>query len=462
MREITVGDILKITKGTLVIGDKSTICNNFSKDTRTIQKMDVYVGIKGEKFDGNQLYPQALEKGAKVCILQKITIEEKVKQKYADRTIILVEDTIKAIGQIAAYKRSLYDIPVVAVTGSVGKTSTKDIIAEVVAQKYKVLKTQGNLNNHIGLPFTILGLKDEEALVIEMGMNHFGEIQYLTNIAKPNIAVITNIGTSHIGNLGSRENILKAKLEILEGLPKEGCVIINNDNDLLKEWKEKQEQYKVITYAIEEKADIQPDKYEIGETDSKYTITIKNIQYEVKVPISGKHFIYNSLSAIAVGRMLEIPIENIITGIKEFRLTKNRMDVQKIKEGITIINDSYNASYDSMKASLEYLAEIKGGRKIAVLGDMLELGEFSEQLHGKVGEEVIKNKIDYLITIGELAKEIAKIANKKNTNIKGIYEFKQKEEAIRFLREFVQTGDRILLKASNALNFTEILEELKK
>lgn len=462
MKEITVEDILEITKGTLVIGDKKIVCENFSKDTRTIQESDVYVGIKGEKFNGNLLYVQALEKGAKVCILQEIEIQEEIKQKYTDRVIILVEDTIKAIGQIAEYKRSLYNIPVVAVTGSVGKTSTKDIIAEVVAQKYKVLKTQGNLNNHIGLPFTILGLKEEEALVIEMGMNHFGEIQYLTNIAKPSIAVITNIGTSHIGNLGSRENILKAKLEILEGLSKDGHVIINNDNDLLHEWNKVQEQYKVITYGIDEKADVRPDNYEIGEIDSKYEITIENVRYQVEVPISGKHFIYNSLSAIAVGRALKIPMNNIIEGIKNFKLTKNRMDVQKIQQEITIINDSYNASYDSMKASLEYLAEIKGGRKIAVLGDMLELGEFSIQLHKRVGEEVVKNNIDYLITIGELAEEIAKAAKEKTSNIKGIYEFKQKEEAIIFLKEFMQQGDRILLKASNALNFTQILEELKK
>lgn len=233
MKNITVEDILNICNGNLICGDKKDICENFCKDTRILQSGDVYVGIKGENFDGNTLYKQAIENGAKVCILQGIEADEEyIKEKKV--SIILVDDTIKAIGKIANLKRNLYgkDFPVIAVTGSVGKTSTKDIIASVVSEKYKVLKTEGNMNNHIGLPFTILKLKDEEALVVEMGMNHFGEIDYLTNIAEPNIAVITNIGTSHIGNLGSRENILKAKLEILNSKNIKN-IVINNDNDLL-------------------------------------------------------------------------------------------------------------------------------------------------------------------------------------------------------------------------------------
>ena len=229
-----VKDILKVTNGKLLAGNENIECENFSKDTRTINEGDIYIGIKGEKFDGSKLWDEALEKGAKAVIVENIEIEKDKLQKYADKAIIKVENTLEALYKLAEYKRSLYDIPVIAITGSVGKTSTKDIIANVISTKYKTLKTEGNNNNNIGLPMTILKLKDHEALVVEMGMNHFGEISLLTKIAKPTIAVITNIGTSHIGNLGSRENILKAKLEILEGMDKP-ILVINNDNDLLHE-----------------------------------------------------------------------------------------------------------------------------------------------------------------------------------------------------------------------------------
>ena len=202
-----VKDILKVTDGELVIGNENLECENFSKDTRTIQNGDIYIGIKGENFDGNKFWNTAFDNGAEAVIVQNVEFSKEQMEKYSNKTIIKVEDTLKALYEIAKYKRSLYDIPVVAITGSVGKTSTKDIIASVVSTKYKTLKTEGNNNNNIGLPLTILKLKDHEALVVEMGMNHFGEISLLTDIAKPTLAVITNIGTSHIGNLGSRENI---------------------------------------------------------------------------------------------------------------------------------------------------------------------------------------------------------------------------------------------------------------
>ena len=230
MKELRVKDIIRVTNGKLLCGDEETICVNFSKDTRTIQKGDIYIGLKGEKFDGSKFWKQALENGAEGVIIQGQEISKEEMEKYSNKIIIEVENTLEALYEIARYKRSLYDIPVIAVTGSVGKTSTKDIIASVVSTQYKTLKTEGNNNNNIGLPLTILKLKDHEAVVIEMGMNHFGEISLLTSIAKPTLSVITNIGTAHIGNLGSRENILKAKLEILEGMDKPK-IIVNDDNE---------------------------------------------------------------------------------------------------------------------------------------------------------------------------------------------------------------------------------------
>ncbi|MCI9178081.1 MAG: UDP-N-acetylmuramoyl-tripeptide--D-alanyl-D-alanine ligase [Clostridia bacterium] len=208
---ITIENILEITGGTLICGNKNLICENFSKDTRQIEKGEIYIGLQGENFNGSTLYEQALEKGAKACLLQNVEIKPEIIKKYPEVAIVMVENTVKAIQQIAAYKRSLYQIPVVAITGSVGKTSTKDIVANVIAQKYKVLKTQGNYNNEIGMPLTILKLKDEEAMVLEMGMNSFGEISKLTKIAKPDIAIITNIGTAHIGCLRLKRKYTKSK-----------------------------------------------------------------------------------------------------------------------------------------------------------------------------------------------------------------------------------------------------------
>lgn len=269
------------------------------------------------------------------------------------------------------------------------------------------MKTEGNLNNHIGLPLTVLKLKDHTAIVVEMGMSHLGEISTLTNIAKPTICVITNVGTSHIGNLGSRENILKAKLEILEGMQKNGTLVINNDNDMLNEWNKTNNTYNVVTFGINNESDVKASNVELKEYYSKFIANIKDEKLNVTVPVGGEHFVYNSLCAIAVGNLLNIQNEDVLEGIKEFELTKNRMDVKKNKRGITIIDDCYNANYDSMKAAIEYLAKLNAKRKIAVLGDMLELGEYSKDLHEKIGTVVAQTNINILITVGKEAKNIA-------------------------------------------------------
>ena len=458
-----VKEIIKATGGKLVIGNLETECGDFCKDTRIIKNGETYIGIKGEKFDGNTLWKEALEKGASTVILQGVSFENEDFEQYKDKNIILVKNTIDAIADIATYKRNLYgdDFHVVGVTGSVGKTSTKDIIANVVSQKYKTLKTQGNNNNDIGLPFTMFNLKDHEAAVIEMGMNHFNEISLLTKIAKPTISVITNIGTSHIGNLGSRQNILKAKLEILEGMTKP-LLVLNNDNDMLHDYYEKnKENIKMITYGIENKSDLMANDIIKKENESIFSYEYNKKKYKVKVPVGGEHFILNSLCAIEVGRLLNIEDEAIIKGIEEFKLTNKRMDISTLKNGATIINDSYNASFESMKASLKNLSEYKNKRKIAVLGDMFELGSFSEQLHKNVGEEVYKNKIDILICAGENAKFIAKQAESLGMNKENIFYFKDKNEIVDKLKSIINKDDIILFKASNGMRFFDIVENIK-
>lgn len=479
-----VKDIVKITNGKILCGDEKIPCNHFVRDSREVKEGDVYVALKGEKFDGNDFCLDAIDNGAKVCIVSKdITAEENDEIKKSNVTIIQVLNTLKALQEIATYKRMQYNIPVVAVTGSVGKTSTKDLIASVVSQKYNTLKTKGNYNNEIGLPLTILGLTDEEAMVVEMGMNHFGEIRKLTNIAKPTVAVITNIGTAHIGNLGSRENILKAKLEILEGL-QGNTVVINNDNDLLYKWaNENKDKYNIITYGIKNKSKYMATDIKCFEDKSEFKVVCEKNESisdskqdanmalkqdinmderesinnkKVTVPVGGEHFILNSLCAIAVGEFLNVPTKKIISGIANLELTKKRMEILTSKAGATVINDTYNANYDSMKAAITYLKEIKNKRKIAVLGDMLELGDYSKELHEKVGEE-IDESIDILITIGKEAKYIA-----EKSKAKQIIDCKDNDEAIEKLKEIQTKNDAILLKASNGMKFFEIATALSE
>lgn len=462
-KKITIKDLIKECNAKLIQGDENLAFENLCKDTRILKPGEIYLGIKGENFNGSTLYEQALEKGAIACLLQGIEVDKKILSKYPNATILLVEDTVKALQQIASYKRSLYKIPVVAITGSVGKTSTKDMVASVISKEYKVLKTQGNYNNEIGLPLTILNLKDEEAMVLEMGMNAAGEIRVLTNIAKPDIAVITNVGTAHIGRLGSRENILKAKLEILEGLNKNGTLIINYDNDLLHNWYEKEKaNYNILTYGLDTKSNIVGQNATFEENGSHCEALIDNKTYKVDIPVGGEHFISNSLCAIAVAKVLNIPMEKALKGIAEFELTKKRMEIKKSKVGALVINDCYNANYDSMKAALNYLGKLPNKRKIAVLGDMLELGEYSKDLHEKIGVEVTNNKIDLLICVGKEVENIIKKAEENGMKKQNIILCKTNEEAISILEHTIEPEDAILLKASNSLNFTQICEAICK
>lgn len=460
MYKLTIKDIIDICRGNLIFGNEEIECNAFCIDTRKINPGEIYVGIKGENFDGNSLYKEALNKGAKACILQNVDIDESVKQNFQDRAIIVVEDTIIALQKLAEFKRSKYDIPVIGVTGSVGKTSTRDMIASVVSQKYKTLKTEGNYNNHIGLPLTILRLDDHEAMVVEMGMSNLGEISLLTKIARPDIAVITNVGTAHIGNLGSRENILKAKLEILDGLRTGGTLVINNDNDMLHMWNEKNKEWKVKTFGIENKSDFEAHDIEFSNDGISYKLTLQNKEERIEVPILSKPFVYNSLAAVCVGDLLGIEISKIKEGIKNVELTKSRMELLRVN-GITIINDCYNANFDSMKASIESLAMMKANKKIAVLGDMLELGEYSKEIHSNTGIEVAKNDIDILITVGEESKNIAKLAEEKGRHHDLIYVCNNNKEAIDILNRIKEDGDVILVKASHGMKFDEIVEALK-
>ena len=441
---IYVRDIINICHGKLISGKDNVRCSKFTKDTRILEKGQVYVGIKGETFDGNSFYKDAIKKGASVCIIDN---EEVLDGGYKKAAIVLVDDSVKAIQELAKYKRSQYDIPVIAVTGSVGKTSVKDMIYTVVSSQYKTLATQGNMNNHIGVPLTILGLDDHEALIVEMGMNHMGELHVLSSIARPNMAVITNIGTAHIGNLGSRENILKAKMEITDGMS-DGTLIINNDNDLLGTVKYD----KLITIGIDNDSDYMAKDIEDKVFSSSFYI---NNQY-VTLPVGSMAFVYNALFAYAVGKKLGIDDKKIIEALKSFKLTPHRLELIQHKD-YQIIDDTYNASLDSVRNALEMLAKTPG-RKVFIFGDILELDNYAKDIHEEIGKIIVDKKIDVLLTVGENAGYTYSICYDNGIES---YHYDSNEKMLEEIDKIIDIGDTILVKGSHGMNLIQIVEHLK-
>lgn len=459
MKKLCVNDILERVNGTVLCGLCDAEFAGACIDSRIVQSDEAYFALKGERTDGTLYCGDAIKNGAKVCFVENNIFSNEDLNKFAkSATIVLVPNVEDALVEIAKVKRSLYDIPVVAITGSVGKTSTKDVIAEVMAQKFNVQKTQGNKNNRLGVPLTIMSLRDHDALVIEMGMNHLGEIHELTNIAKPTLSVISNIGTSHIGNLGSRENILKAKLEILDGMTNKK-VIINNDNDMLHKWNLEDENAEKITFGIHEKSIYMASKVKMTEKSNEFSVELNSTEYKFTTQKPGEVFILNALSAIAVGMEYGVPIDKIQRAIANAEITKNRLDIEKVND-VLLIKDYYNASFESIKPSLEYLANLDRGRKIAVLGDIKEVGSFSKEIHEKVGKEVAKNKIDKLITVGEEAKNIVKKAKNEGMSNEDVCSCDSNEQAIEVLKGMLLKGDTVLLKASNSMKFGEIYDEI--
>ncbi|MCX7746963.1 MAG: UDP-N-acetylmuramoyl-tripeptide--D-alanyl-D-alanine ligase [Clostridia bacterium] len=457
MQRIKCEEVLKAVQGVLISGDLKADILNISTDSRKINEGDLFIPISGEKFDGHDFIDASLDKGAAAALTHKD------KEPVPGKVIIRVEDTLKALGSIAAYYRQKFKIPVIGVTGSVGKTSTKDMIASALSHSLKVLKTEGNFNNEIGLPLTVFNLAPHhEAAVIEMGMSGFGEISRLTNIAKPDVAVITNIGMSHIEKLGSRQGILKAKMEILEGLSEKGLVVLNGDDHLLYGTKGLLK-FRTVFYGMEEGMDYHAYNVKsAGEQGTYFEIAVGNSEYKVHVPSPGVHNVYNALAAIAVGSELGVPMDKIIQGIKEFSPSKMRLSIISLN-GIKVINDAYNASPNSMEAAIDVLKDLgEENRTIAVLGDMLELGDWAERAHRDIGKYLISKQIDYIITVGENARAIASEALTLGASKDRILPFQNNDEIKRFLEGFVEAGDTILVKGSRGMKMEEIVEHLTK
>ena len=441
-----VYEIVEATRGILVSGNKDDEINFFSQDSRQMTNGGMYIPLKGERFDGHNFIESAFQTGAKAIISEKDV-------NYEDKIVIKVKDTHQALKDMASYLRNHRPVKVVGVTGSVGKTSTRDMVYSVVKQKYKTLKTEGNYNNEIGLPLTILRYHDEEVLVLEMGMNHLQEMSRLSMIARPDIACITNVGTAHIGELGSRENILKAKLEIINGMKEGSTLIINQDNDMLQTVE--LPHLNVVRVGKGKEASIQASHIVLEETKSSFEVEYQGKKEIIEVPVQGEHNISNALIAIAVGIELNISLEDIKKGIQEFKLTKNRMDILE-KNHKTVIDGTYNASVDSMKSSIDVLANYKK-RKVAILADMLELGDYSQQLHEEVGSYVASKGIDILVCVGKEAKYIYQ---KARESMKDVYYFESNQEVIARLDELLKEDDVILVKGSHSMNLKEVVEKI--
>ena len=432
MQKMRIDEVCKATRGIPCGLDKSLIIEGVSTDSRSDVTGKLFIPIVGDTFDGHDYIEKAIENGA-VCALTE--------QKQKDG-LIKVDSTRQALIDLAVNDRSHFTGPVVAITGSAGKTTTKEIIASVLSQKYKTLKTVGNFNNDIGLPLTLLGRKKEhEAMVLEMGMNHLGEIRVLSKIGRPDICLITNIGDAHIENLGSREGILKAKSEIFEGMKQGGTVILNGDDPLLAALPKVPHAKKTIYCSMNDVCNIK----HMGLPGT----TCEIYGTPVKVPLPGAHMIMNAIMAFAVGRELGVTPQQIAEGIKAFKPPGHRMAITEAN-GMTVVNDAYNASPSSMKAAIDIMCEIEG-RKVCILGDMLELGDFAQALHEEVGDYAAAKKMDLLIAIGPLSKHMRR----------AVY-FETKEAFLAKWHQYLKQGDTVLIKASRGMALESIAEEISK
>ncbi len=450
MQSLTTEEIIKATGGTL-IGGGETVIKGISTNSREIKEGELFIPLVGDKFDGHEFIRAAFELGASAALTSKET------ELFIGKTIIRVKDTKKALGAIATYYKEKHNVTTIAVTGSVGKTTTKDMVYSVISQKYNTLKTAANFNNDIGLPLTIFRLeKEHEAAVLEMGMNHFGEIDYLASIGKPDAAIITNIGESHIENLGSREGIFKAKMEITNRFGRDNTLIVNGDNDFLRTVKG---EYKVVRYGLGSDNDVYAkDIVNKGLGGISFTAVVNGTEYAAELAVPGEHNVYNALAAICAGIEFKIPMDDILRGIKTFEPTAQRLAVEDYK-GITIINDCYNASPDSIKAALKVLAATDAKRRVAVLGDVLEMGEHAPSAHYGLAKYVKDAGVDVLVTAGENMKNIARGA--KEQGVSEIHAFDKTLEACNFVKDALKEGDAVLIKASHGMRFAEVYNAIK-
>ena len=428
------------------------IISGVSTDTRTIQKGDLFIALVGDKFNGHDYISVAEENGAAAVVCSQ--------EVEANVPVLTVDDTLLALHRLAAYYRTLLDTKIVAITGSNGKTSTRDMTKTVLSSKYKVYSTEKNFNNEIGLPKTVLGLDDSyDIAVLEMGMNHLGEISRLTNIAKPDVAIITNVGKAHIGNLGSQENILKAKLEILEGLNKNGLLILNGDDKLLST-ADTGDFEKQFTGIENQNAKIIAS--EITSDIDKTYFTVKSGEDEASgfIPVLGKYNVLNALEAMLCGLHFGIDLKTSFGALEKYQKASMRCESEEIG-GIVFVKDYYNSSPDSSRVALETLSSYaKGGRTIALLGEMLELGEYSAKEHENLGKMCVKDEIDFAYFVGDDYEAFKKGMPENSKAYPKEDKVKMIDEVIAFSKT-LGAGDAVLVKGSRGMKMEEVFEAVK-
>ncbi len=457
MEPMTIREIMEAVGGSLLgeFGDLNRTVSRVETDSRTIHPGSLFIPLVGERFDGHAYINAALEGGAAGCFTQR------ERDSYLPgKFYIKVKSTHRALRDLAKYYKKKFSVPVIAITGSVGKTTTKDMVAAVLGEKYSVLKTEGNLNNDIGVPMTLLRLKPEHQIaVLELGMNHAGEIDYLSAIVEPDLILMTNIGDSHIEHFGSREKILEAKSEIFHHAKPEAPAIINGDDPLLNTLPGKLPQHPFVRVGAAQGLDYRAVDL-VSDGKSRITCTVKTPDgdFPVEIPALGDHMIYPTLMAAAVGRRFGLTAREIADGVLHFAPTKMRMNILTRGDDITILNDTYNANPQSMRAAVEVLSNAKGEYKIAVLGDMFELGPLAPALHAGIGEYLAKAGIDCLVAVGELSKHIYDAA--KAAGVPVCWHCADKAQAKPVLDSVVRPHATILVKASRGMALEELVEYL--
>lgn len=449
--EITFKELLEAIKGEIIIDSNKKDFNKFCIDTRNIKEGNIFVALKGEKFNPNKNALEAIDKGANIVIVDEILFDKEDLKN--EGTVIKVDSCHKALLDLANYYRKKLNLKVIGVTGSTGKTSTKDLVAAFLSHKFNVFKTKGNFNSEIGLPLMIFELtSDYDVAVLEMGMSNLGEIHNLAKTAIPDMAVITNIGLSHLENLKTQDNILKAKMEITDFFTKNNVLVVNGEDRLLNKLENKC--FKIEKTGYNQEYDVYATNIILRENSTEFTVHHKGKEFTFKLPMAGKHNVLNSMLAIDIALNLGLSFEEMNMGLENLEATSMRLQVVK-KENITIINDCYNASPDSMKSSLDVLDAYNEGRKVAILGDMYELGSKSKEAHAEVGRYAT-DKVELLITIGENIEEFRNGYKGKN-----IVTFKTKDECLEKLEKYINKNDIILVKASRGMKFEEIVNKLE-
>ncbi|NPV26573.1 MAG: UDP-N-acetylmuramoyl-tripeptide--D-alanyl-D-alanine ligase [Firmicutes bacterium] len=454
-----VSTLCQAVAGELLQGEPEARFCGVGTDSRQIQPGELFIALRGERFNGHAFVASALAAGAAGAV-----VSEQVEVAAEDRgkPLVRVADTRQALQQLAQYYRQLFNIPVIGVTGSTGKTTTKDMIAAVLSERWLTLKTAGNFNNEIGLPLTLLKLTSRhQAAVIEMAMRGRGEIAALCQIAQPTLGVITNIGHTHLELLGSQANIARAKAELLEALPPDGVAILNGDDFQVREIS-RYAPGRVFFYGLEQPAEIMARNIQLlGKDGSRFTVQIAGMTADVHLPIPGVHNVLNALAAVGVGYNLGLTLEEIASGLRKVRLSAMRLQIESGREGLTVINDAYNANPQSMKAALHTLVELADGRRtIAVLGSMFELGAYAGPGHREVGRLAAELGIDYLLTVGELAEQIAAAALEAGLPAERVEAVAKNEDAIVQLQRVLDPQDVVLVKGSRGMKMEEIVRAL--